>query len=284
MNDENRNPADPNPPVEPHLVEPIYNPDAPIPAPAEKIPVAPIEIPTEPIESQLAEPIYNSNVPNPTPAAPVEDHGSFQIPVVETEPVVETPAKPVETPVAEALIEPTFEPAAEIEMPEEEIIVGAPSRPGDKPEKPESEFAPQNYAPTTPATSVANSTPKNKTGFRPDGVTPLDPEEKIFAAIGYISFLAFLPLITRRDSEFAQHHAWQAVVVFLGFLFLLIFGGFLGLAGFISFLMVIEFIGGFLFAYKGDWFKIPVVYDLSLKLREKMPPQNPPAANTPSAN
>ncbi len=268
MNDENRNPADPNPPIEPQPTAPTPN--------------------SEPA------------APRPNPIEPVVENSGFQIPVVETEPVVETPVEPEPMPIpaepAPAPIEPMAEPApmpvepmpepiAEVEVPAEEaIIVGAPSRPGDKPEKPESEFALPNYAPATPAMSSTSDASKNKTGFRPDGVTPLDAEEKVFAAIGYISFLCLLPLLARRDSAFAQHHAWQSVVIFIGFMFLLIFGGFLGLAGFISFLMVIEFIGGFVLAYKGDWFKIPVVYDLSLKLREKMPPQNPPAANTPSAN
>lgn len=276
MNDENRNPADPNPPIEPQ--------------------------PTAPIPDQEPAAI------RPAPVESVVENSGFQIPVVETEPVFETPVEPEPEPMpipaepapapiepmpalesesepVPAPVEPMPEPITELEFPvEEAIIVGAPSRPGDKPEKPESEPTLQNYAPATPAMSSANDASKNKTGFRPDGVTPLDAEEKVFAAIGYISFLCLLPLLARRDSAFAQHHAWQSVVIFIGFMFLLIFGGFLGLAGFISFLMVIEFIGGFVLAYKGDWFKIPVVYDLSLKLKEKMPSQNPPAANTPSAN
>lgn len=297
MNDENRNLADPNQPIEPQPAEPFYDASAPSPIPAEptetqhpEAELQPTEAPAESTESKssAAEPIYEPTEPEPTApvAEPTEDHGSFHVPVVETEPVVEIPAEPepAEPEPVEVPAEPAPEPVVEMAMPEEEIIVGAPSRPGDKPERAEVVPEPQTFTEAAPVSTPPIAGAKNKTGFRPDGVTPLDAEEKIFAGIGYISFLAFLPLVARRDSEFAQHHAWQAIVIFLAFLVLWIFGRILGIASFVAFLQIIEFIVGFVIAYKGDWFKIPGVYELSLKLKEKMPPQNPPAASNPSAN
>jgi len=156
---------------------------------------------------------------------------------------------------------------AEPEIVQSEVIAGAPSRPGDKIEK-------KTSAPNPSSKNLKNQEKQLKAGFKPDEVTPLDGEEKMFAAVGYISFLCFLPLLTRRDSEFAQHHARQATIIFIGFVFLWMIGGLLGSLWVLVFILnLVAIIGGFVLAYKGDWFKIPGIYDLSLKLK---PVYSPP--------
>ncbi len=56
------------------------------------------------------------------------------------------------------------------------------------------------------------------TSANPDGSRTRDPEivkGKFFAAIGYISFLCFVPLLLKRDNKFAQFHGRQALILFI---------------------------------------------------------------------
>ena len=49
-------------------------------------------------------------------------------------------------------------------------------------------------------------------------VAPKDPEiqdAQFFAAIGYLSFLCFVPLALKRDNKFALFHGKQALVLFI---------------------------------------------------------------------
>ncbi len=155
----------------------------------------------------------------------------------------------------------------------EEVIVGAPSKPGDKAETEKvsiEESSPPEPAAVLPKMSEQMGEQKPKTGFQKDGITPLDAEEKLFSAIGYISFLALLPLLARRDSEFAQHHGRQSLVIFIiifALTLLLSFSDTMHTLAAISTLVVA--IGGGMLAYKGDWFKVPGIYDLSLRLKKE---------------
>ena len=56
------------------------------------------------------------------------------------------------------------------------------------------------------------------TSANSDGSKAIDPviaKGKFFAAIGYISFLCFVPLLLRRDNKFAQFHGRQALILFV---------------------------------------------------------------------
>jgi fumarate reductase subunit D len=47
---------------------------------------------------------------------------------------------------------------------------------------------------------------------------PKDPEAKdaqFFAAIGYLSFLCFVPLVLKKENKFALFHGKQALVLFI---------------------------------------------------------------------
>lgn len=49
-------------------------------------------------------------------------------------------------------------------------------------------------------------------------VAPKDPEiqdAQFFAAIGYLSFLCFVPLALKRENKFALFHGKQALVLFI---------------------------------------------------------------------
>lgn len=52
-----------------------------------------------------------------------------------------------------------------------------------------------------------------------DSVIPTqDPDiqdAKFFAAMGYFSFLCFVPLVLKKESKFAQFHGKQALVLFI---------------------------------------------------------------------
>ncbi|MBI4357703.1 MAG: hypothetical protein HY584_00235 [Candidatus Omnitrophica bacterium] len=52
----------------------------------------------------------------------------------------------------------------------------------------------------------------------PEVSKALDPEiaeGKIFAVLGYLSILCFVPLFLKRDNKFAQFHGRQALVLFI---------------------------------------------------------------------
>ena len=50
-----------------------------------------------------------------------------------------------------------------------------------------------------------------------ENTTPavVSQEDKIYAALSYVSILVFVPLLLRRQSAFAQFHAKQGLVLFI---------------------------------------------------------------------
>ena len=59
---------------------------------------------------------------------------------------------------------------------------------------------------------------KTDAAHNPQTQKEVDPEiraGKLFAAIGYFSFLCFVPLFLNRDNKFAQFHGRQALVLFI---------------------------------------------------------------------
>ncbi len=98
-------------------------------------------------------------------------------------------------------------------------------------------------------------------------VTDLTTEEKIWGAISYINFLGIIPLLAKKDSAFCQFHSRQGVVLaviihvikYISIVRLMIpYLYFLELL--IVFFVVIQ-------AYSGKWFKIPFIYNLSIKIK-----------------
>ena len=241
------------------------------PAPEEQI-----QSPQEeaaPLGSETAEPIQEEpeaeTIPNPAEEAET---------TVTPEPTPAEPQSEAPETIESAQAATQAQAAQTIEG---EIIQGAPEKPGDKVEPTEVAQTQQN-APA--ATTVAPGTKKpvleklHPTGKKPDG-TPLDGEEKTFAAVGYVGILALLPLLARRDSEFCQHHGRQGLVVAIILIFFWMITSAAGLTVLFVILQIAAIVGGFLLAYKGDWFKIPGIYELSLKLKMDQTKQAPPSSD-----
>ncbi len=96
-----------------------------------------------------------------------------------------------------------------------------------------------------------------------------DPDveaHRVLAAIGYIGILCLIPLLLYRTSAFAQFHGRQAFVVFVVWLVSSFFFWipFLGAIHFL-FLLCVTMLG-FVKAYNGEFFRIPVIYDWSLNI------------------
>jgi uncharacterized membrane protein len=107
-------------------------------------------------------------------------------------------------------------------------------------------------------------------GKRPDG-SDLDKGERLLTAIGYIGILALLPLLLRRDSVYCRHHGSQgvvlaAIIIIVELLFQLLGVMFVGPNVLIIIMILVIWIGCFLMAFSGSWFRIPGIYGWSRQL------------------
>ncbi len=95
----------------------------------------------------------------------------------------------------------------------------------------------------------------------------LDVEiNKGVAALSYVWVLCLVPLLGKRDSEFAQFHAKQGLILFIiEILGSLIFG--IPLLGWLLALTVfVVAIMGVIKALNGEWWEIPYIYEWSKKI------------------
>lgn len=107
-----------------------------------------------------------------------------------------------------------------------------------------------------------------------DSVIPAqDPDvqdSKFFAAVGYFSFLCFVPLFLKKQSKFAQFHGKQALVLFI----LEAAAGIVGMVpvlgdlvsnfafvvfGLLSLVAVLKVL-------MGEYWEMPVIYDISNRI------------------
>jgi uncharacterized membrane protein len=92
-------------------------------------------------------------------------------------------------------------------------------------------------------------------------------DNKTMAALSYVWILFLVPLFGKRDSEFAQFHAKQGLILFVievlaGLLvWFPIFGQLLMLA------LVIIAIIGIVKTLNGEYWKIPYIYEWSQKIK-----------------
>ena len=95
-------------------------------------------------------------------------------------------------------------------------------------------------------------------------------ENRIISAIGYIGVLFLLPLLMKRDSDYAQYHGKQGLALFLAWTInsviaiVPIIGWTVAFFGSIL-LLVLSFLG-ILKAYAGEYWEMPFVRVLSKKL------------------
>ena len=91
----------------------------------------------------------------------------------------------------------------------------------------------------------------------------LSNDSKLFAALSYLWLLSVVMLVLKKDDEFVKFHAKQGTVIFVVSIilwFIPIIGWLLQIA------VLIAVVIGFLKAYSGERFKMPVVGDLADKI------------------
>ena len=96
-------------------------------------------------------------------------------------------------------------------------------------------------------------------------------DDNLMAALSYISFVSVVMLFVKKDSDYVQFHAKQGVVLFVGEVviwvlnmftwFLFFIWGLLGLVLFIASII------GFIKAYSGERYRMPVVADIADKIK-----------------
>lgn len=86
-------------------------------------------------------------------------------------------------------------------------------------------------------------------------------DDKLFGALSYVSIVSIVMFLLKKDNKFVAHHAPQGIVLFIGSLFWVIpvLGWIIALLSYI--LMVI----GFIKAYGGEWYEMPVVSGIAKK-------------------
>lgn len=87
--------------------------------------------------------------------------------------------------------------------------------------------------------------------------------EKTIAAIGYISFLCLLPLLLKRDSNFAQFHGKQALLLAIFWFVVHFISAFIPALNLIEILVIVYCAYT---AYQGKYFKLPILGDEAEKL------------------
>ena len=98
--------------------------------------------------------------------------------------------------------------------------------------------------------------------------------EAFLVAIGYISFLCILPLVLLRDKKFAQFHGKQALVlaIFVYFFdFIEIFPPLI--ASIYTVLKTLVIVYAIYMSFKGKYFRIPFIYQLSEKFSLSIKPK-----------
>ena len=93
-------------------------------------------------------------------------------------------------------------------------------------------------------------------------------EGKIFAVIGYLWILCFVPLLLKKENKFALFHGKQGLVLFIGEIasIIILMIPILGLIGLLSlFMFAVMSLIGIIQALMGNYWKIPVVSDIANK-------------------
>ena len=84
-------------------------------------------------------------------------------------------------------------------------------------------------------------------------------ENRLLAAISYLWIISLIMLLIKKDSKFIQFHAKQGLVIFIVaviswfFLWIPVFGWLLNLA------IIVLVVVGFIKAYSGEYYKMPVI-------------------------
>ena len=91
-------------------------------------------------------------------------------------------------------------------------------------------------------------------------------ENKVVAALSYLWILFLVPLLSKKESAFAQFHAKQGLVLCVVWVIGSFFFWFPVIGWLAALLVFVVNIMALIKAFSGEAWKIPVVYDLSKKL------------------
>lgn len=88
-------------------------------------------------------------------------------------------------------------------------------------------------------------------------------DSKLFGALSYLWLLSVVMLILKKDDEFVRFHAKQGTVIFVASIIL----WFIPIIGWLMQIAVlVGVVIGFLKAYSGERFKMPLIGDLADKI------------------
>jgi len=83
------------------------------------------------------------------------------------------------------------------------------------------------------------------------------------AALSYLWLLSIVMLVLKKDDQFVRFHAKQGAVIFLGSLILWLIPV---LGWILNIILLVAMIIGFMKAYGGEKYKMPLVGDLAEKI------------------
>src|SRR5262245_5528598 len=92
---------------------------------------------------------------------------------------------------------------------------------------------------------------------------PPTSDQNIMAALSYVWIISLIMLIVKRGDEFVQFHAKQGVILLIASVF-----GFIPIIGWIIWaLSVAGMVVGFIQAWQGKRYELPLVYGWSQKIK-----------------
>lgn len=88
-------------------------------------------------------------------------------------------------------------------------------------------------------------------------------DSKVIAALSYLGVLVFIPLLTKKDSAFAQAHAKQGLVMLIAIVIL----GFVPVVGWaLDIVLIVINLIALINTLQGKYWKIPLAHDMSKKM------------------
>ncbi len=93
--------------------------------------------------------------------------------------------------------------------------------------------------------------------------TPVSQDDKLLGAVSYVSVVSVFMYVMKKNNPFVVFHAKQGMILFVASMlwFIPILGWIIAAIAYV--LMVI----GFIKAYSGDKFKMPLIGDLAEKIK-----------------
>ena len=94
---------------------------------------------------------------------------------------------------------------------------------------------------------------------------------KVLAIFAYLGILFLIPLLAGKDNKFALHHGKQGLIIFLAWIAAMVIGiiPFIGwiLVPFLMLALVVISIIGIVQVLQGNYWKAPLIYQLSQKFK-----------------